>query len=162
MRKFKKGCSFGAFLGCLLMALACGKSNDNTGTDSPATPAPNGPTTTSLHSTSEIASTADKRSLVDRAVDISDAKVQSVVGTYVFWAGEDSHTAIPVVRNDRINGPVTEHVKPGEHAAITGRIRLVDATAATDPMWDHISESERRDIGDAKVFIAAEKVSVIH
>jgi hypothetical protein len=160
MTNSKKNRFYGVVAICLFLALACGKSDsDKNGT---GTPTPNPAPDSTLRSTSDIASAADKRSLVDRPVDITDAKVQSVVGTYVFWAGDDTHTAIPVVRIDRINGPVNEHVKSGEHAAITGRIRLVEATSSTDPMWDHINDSERRDINDAKVFIAADKVKVIH
>src|ERR1051325_9518522 len=60
----------------------------------------------------DIANAADRRSLVGKNVDIRNAKVQQVVGNYVFWAG-DPHTSVPIAREDKMRGPVTHHVKPG-------------------------------------------------
>lgn len=110
---------------------------------------------------STVTSAPDKRTMVGRRVEIPNAQVQQVVGTYFFWAGEQ-HSAIPVVRGDKLKGPVKEHVKKGDRVRISGTVRLLENVPAADPMWDKINESERRDILAALAYIHADDILVIH
>lgn len=139
------------YFAALLTILSCGKD------DKGQTP-PEAPTITDI---ATISNAPDRRALVGSKVDISEASVQSVVGTYVFWAGEP-RTGVVVAREDRMRGPVTEHVRAGGRCRITGTVRLLETLPATDLFWDHISDSERRDILGSQVYIAADTVSVIH
>lgn len=107
-----------------------------------------------------ISNTADRRTLVGKKVDIASAKVQSVVGNYVFWAGEP-HTAVPIAREDKMHGTVPEHVRSGDSVRIKGTIRLLENLPDTDPLWDSISNDERRDILAARVYVAAESVAIL-
>jgi hypothetical protein len=108
----------------------------------------------------ELANAPDKRSQVGRKVEVESARVQQVVGNYVFWAGE-GQPGIPVVRQDKIRGPVTEHVSRGGRVRMNGTVRLLESVAATDPLWDKISESEKQAMKNAVVYVDAEKVMVV-
>jgi hypothetical protein len=138
-------------LGTVLLLAACGK--DGTVVNPITEPVITDITT--------IAQTADRRSLVGRKVELSGVTVQSVVGTFVFWTG-DPRSGLPAVRLDRMNGTATEHVKRNDRVRITGTVRLLESTSPTDQMWDKINEAERRDILGAVVYIAADRVSIIH
>lgn len=137
------------FFSALLFITACGKDKDNqSGVQAALTDIPS------------IAGAADRRALVGRSVDISNGLVQSVVGNYVFWAG-DSTSQIPVVRLDKEASPVIEHVKRGETVRMVGTVRLVESTPANDPMWEQINPTERAQITEALVYIAADSVQIV-
>ena len=135
----------------LFLILGCGK--DNASEVQPAME--------TITDISVISNTADRRTLVGRQVDIPEAPITSVVGNYLFWAGE-THTAVPVVREDKMRGPVTEHVRPGGRAHIKGTVRLLETVPDDDLMWDRITPEEKSDILGARVYIAAESVAVRH
>lgn len=134
----------------LFLTVSCGKDDTIVQTGPEA----------SITDINVLASAPDRTTLVGKKVDLSGATVQTVVGTYVFWAG-DPHTAIPVVREDRMNGNVTEHVRAGERVRVTGVVRLLETVPSTDKLWDKITDQERRDILSSRVYIAADKVTII-
>lgn len=139
----------------LILALGgCGKDNSTAGTPGAVTP-------TTITDLSTITQAADRRALVGRKVEIPNAQAQQVVGTYVFWAG-DTHSAVPVVRLDRMRGPVAEHVKRGAQVGMSGTVRLLSSVSATDPLWTHVNERERNDMLGAIVYIAADNVLIVH
>lgn len=137
----------------LLLAIACGKdNNDNGNNNNPVTPGG-----ADITSYDQIASAHDRTELVGKTVSLDTVPVARVVGTYTFWIG-DTGSGIPVVRQDRINGPVSSHVQANHHARVVGTIRLASAVDANDQMWRSINSDERRDIENAKVFIRADRV----
>ena len=138
----------------ILLAVACGKDNSNNN-NNPVTPG--GGASPEYTSIQEVLRESDRRNLVGKTVDLRETEVRSVVGTYTFWVG-DRFTAIPVVRGDRIAGPVSTHVRPGGRARIRGTLRLVDRVEEGNPMWDKVNENERKEILNAGVYILAEKV----
>ncbi len=109
---------------------------------------------------SAIANTADRRELVGKKVDIQDAKVQSVVGNFIFWAGEP-HTAVPVARVDKMNGPVNDHVRSGDKVRLVGVVRLLETVEADDKFWESVNEDEKKDILGARIYIAADNVIIL-
>lgn len=106
-----------------------------------------------------ISTTADRRTLVGRKVNIPDAPVSTVVGNYVFWAG-DRHSGVPVAREDKMRTPVVEHVRLGDRVRISGTVRLLETVPDSDLLWDKINEDEKRDILNARVYIAADSVAI--
>lgn len=108
----------------------------------------------------DVTQAGDRREFIGRSVEISSADAQTVVGNYVFWAGDD-HSALPIVRGDKIAGPVTGHVKRGDRVRVTSTVRLLSEVASTHQMWETVSEKERQDILGAIVYIDADKVQVI-
>jgi hypothetical protein len=139
---------FVLMLGLLLSS--CGKDNDKDANKNAA-----------ITDFASIVQTADRRELVGKTVDLSNVPVDTVVGTYVFWAGE-GHSGIPVFRKDRIDNEKVEHVKPKDMVRMNGVIRLAENVEAADPLWKSINESEKQDILNAKVFISADRVQIIH
>ena len=133
----------------LVLAIGCGKEVNNQ--DSGAT----------ISDIAEISDTADRRSLVGRKVEIASAQVQEVTGNYIFWVGS-RNSGVPVAREDKMRGPVTEHVRPGDRAAISGTIRLLETVPQSDLLWDKITDSEREDMLNSRIYIAADSVRVIH
>jgi hypothetical protein len=143
----------------LLLAAACGKENDNNNN-----PVGGGGTPGSgaeITRVEQLTSASDRNSLVGKTVTLDSAPVTDVVGTYTFWIG-GRNSGIPVVRQDRINGPVTTHVRPGGRARIIGTVRLASAVESGDQMWRSINSDERRDIEGAKVFIRADRVEPLN
>ena len=136
----------------LFVTLSCGKDDKSTQVN---------PEPALITDMSVISNAPDRTALVGKKVDISSATVQSVVGTYLFWAG-DPRTAVPVAREDRMHDSVAEHVRAGEHCRITGTVRLLETVPSTDVLWDRINDQERRDLLASRVYIAADKVSVVH
>lgn len=134
----------------LLAVVGCGKDDD-----AKTQPIEQQPAITDVRT---IADTADKRTLIGRKVEIDNAITQEIVGNYVFWAGETRYSAVPVVRQDKIKGGATSPVRVGAVARISGTIRFVESVSAADPMWDKVSEKEKRDIESAKIYIDAERV----
>ncbi len=132
----------------LVLAVGCGKDGEGI---APAKPA--------ISNIDEITGAADRRSLVGSRVDIPSAPAQAVVGNYVFWAG-GANQAVPVVRMDKIKGPVKESVRKGDTVRMSGVVRLTSAVSATAPMWDKINDSERADINNAIVFIEADTIQI--
>lgn len=108
----------------------------------------------------EIASSPDRRALIGRSVQTTNAVVRGVVGNYVFWAG-DERNQIPVVRMDKMLGPVTEHVREGSIVKIIGTVRLVETVAESDPMWETVNENEKTEVKGAVVYVAGDKIEVI-
>ncbi len=144
--------SIGALILLSLLIAACGKDKD------PGQTPPEAVTTT-ITDLSTILGTADKRTLVGRKVDISRAQVGRITGFYIFWAG-DPHSAVPIARYDKLNAPGTTHpVHEGQHASIAGTIRLPDNVDPNDPIWKTINATEKRDITEAQIYIAADRVT---
>ncbi len=139
----------------LFVLLGCGKDNGiGTGNGNETQGGNN-----TISELTVISSTADKRSLVGRKVSIADAPVDEVVGNYVFWAG-DTHSGVPIVREDKMRTPVVEHVRRGDRVRVLGTVRLLESVPVSDLMWDKVNENERRDILAAQVYIAAESVAI--
>lgn len=110
---------------------------------------------------SEIQATPDRTTLDNRKVELASVAVGDVVGTYTFWAG-DSSIQIPVVRGDRLKGPVEDHVRKGERVSLNGIIKRVPNPIPTkDTQWSSLNDKERADIASASIYILAERVSVI-
>lgn len=142
--------------GLLVLAVGCGKDAAKPADDASK------PAITDI---SAVTGAADRRSLVGRRVDISSAPAQQVVGNYVFWSG-GVNSAVPVVRMDKIKGPVTEHVKKGDRVRLSGVIRLMSEVPESHKMWEtakggKISESRRADMIGAIVYIEADVVQVV-
>ena len=144
--------SFIFTIAALTMLSGCGKDGDKT---APVTTEP------ALTQLSDIVGAPDRRGLVGRQVDINNAPVQGVVGNYVFWAGEATGQ-IPVVREDKLKGPITEHVRTGEKIRMVGTIQLVSNIAANDRIWETVNATEKAQILSATVYIAADSVQVHH
>lgn len=130
--------------------VGCGE--DKEGKSGPAA----APAITSLD---EITGTADRRELVGRSVSIEDGTVQAVVGNFIFWGG-DNHNQIPVVRLDKMAGPVSQHVRAGDKVRIFGTVRLAESVPDSDRMWETVTEAEKADIKNATVYVAADRVQV--
>src|SRR4051812_31205599 len=112
----------------LFLVIGCGHDN------AANTTSPEQATITDM---STLTTAADRRKLVGAKVDVPNARAEQVVGTYFFWVGQ-GHAAVPVVRGDKLKGPVQEHVRAGDTLRITGTVRLLENVPATDPTWDHI------------------------
>ena len=69
----------------LLLLSSCGK-DDKAATDPAVADA--------ITDYKVILQTADRQTLVGRKVNLDNVPVQTVAGTYIFWAG-DTHSAIP-------------------------------------------------------------------
>jgi hypothetical protein len=136
-------------LALLVLAVGCGKEVNNK--ESGAT----------IADVNEISDTADRRSLVGRRVEITSAQVQEVTGNYIFWVGS-RNSGVPVAREDKMRGPVTEHVQRGDRVAISGVVRLLETVPQTDLLWDKVNDNERADMLNSRIYIAAESVRVIH
>ena len=139
-------------LAAITLLSGCGKDGDK------ASPATSDPALTQI---TDIVGAPDRRGLVGRQVDIGNAPVQGVVGNYIFWAGEATGQ-IPVVREDKLKGPVSEHVRLGEKVRMVGTIQLVSNIASNDRIWEKISETEKAQIISATVYVAADSVQVNH
>jgi hypothetical protein len=135
-------------LSLVLLIAACGKKDEN------KTP----PTITDFN---QILQASDRTSLVGSPVDVDNVPVDTVVGTYVFWAGS-ARTGIPVFRADREKGHIKEHVKRGDKVRLTGTMRLIETLSSTDKLWENINEQEKQDIQNVKVFLSADQVQIIH
>ncbi|GEM_PF-4103064 len=112
-----------------------------------------------LSSVADIAAAPDRRELVGRSVDITDAHVRGVVGNFFFWVG-DERSQIPVVRLDKLRGPVTQHVRQNNSVALVGTVQLTSNIGADDRLWELVNEKERREIEAANVYVGAESVTV--
>lgn len=145
--------SYVFFFLLVLLVAACGK--DKNASQNPTTESQ---TITSLD---QITQTPNRESLVGRKVEIASVRGQRPTGTYVFWAGE-GHDSVPVVRFDRMHGPVSEHVTEGARVRISGTVRDVRNTPDNDPMWDKINDRERADIKSAIIYIGADTVQILH
>jgi hypothetical protein len=140
--------TFFIFLSAAFMLSSCGKDDK-------------GATTATVTDINSILQASDRTTFVGQAVNVDNVTVDSVVGTYVFWAGS-SHSGVPIFRKDRLEGTATERVQRGDKVRINGTVRLVDTVPATDPLWEMVSVEEKADIQNAKVFISADKVQIIH
>lgn len=137
----------------LLLVISCGK--DNGASNSPTSPA------ATITDMTTITQTADRRSLVGRKVEVGATQVEDPVRQYVFWAGVNN-AAIPVVRRDKLNGPVASHVRKGSVVKLSGTIRLVETIPATDRLWEGIANrpNELAAVKAAIVYIDADAVTV--
>lgn len=139
----------------LLFIISCGK--DNGASTNPA--GPGGPA--AITDMATITQTADRRTLIGRKVEVGATQVEDPVRQYVFWAGVNN-AAIPVVRRDKLNGPVTTHVRKGSVVRLSGTIRLVETIPVTDRLWEGIANrpAELNAVKAAIVYIDAEAVTV--
>ena len=141
-------------LACALVATGCGKDKTKPSDDQVTRE-----TAAAISDVFAIVGAADRRELVGRTVDINDTRVQAVVGNFVFWVG-DERNQIPVVRQDKLKGPVLRHVKVGDSVRLGGVVQMSSNIAANDRIWENVNEKERRDIEAANVYIGADTVDV--
>lgn len=141
-----------AYTGILiaLLSLLPGCGEDKSGNNNSAS---------DITSIESIVAEPDRRAIVGRSVSIEEATVTGVVGNYVFWAG-DPRNQIPVVRLDKMKGPVSKHVVKDARVRIYGVVRLTEGVSGSDPMWDLINETEKAQIQAATIYIAADTVQV--
>lgn len=132
----------------LFTLASCGSDDDTKATES------------ALTDLNNIVSAGDRRALVGKEVNLDNVPVDTIVGSYFFWAGDD-HSAIPVFRKDKQEGAATVPVREGGHVRIQGTIRLAENVGAAEPMWEKINEQEKQDIVNAVVFIEAKAVQNI-
>lgn len=103
--------------------------------------------------------------LVGRQVQLSDVRVQSVVGDEIFWVGPSADQRLFVALDPApgLNRPVESptDVSPGQGVNVTGVVKRVPADLqAMQTQWK-MDDSTTAALRDAQVYLAATQVAVV-
>lgn len=106
--------------------------------------------------------TPDKKSLVNRQVQLTNVNVQSVVGDRTFWVGPNNTQQMLVVLDEALDSGSTEKrldVNAGQTVTLTGLVRALPSTQEAQKQWG-LSAAEASALQNQQVYLQASQVVI--
>jgi hypothetical protein len=108
-----------------------------------------------------VISNANKKTLVNRPVQFSNVKVQSVVGDRTFWVGSSNTQRVFVVLAPNLDAGSVENkvvVKPGQTLDLAGALKAVPNVKQAQQQWKGLTAAEAKGLQDQIVYLEANQI----
>lgn len=107
-----------------------------------------------------IANTSDRKSILNRQVQLTNVKVQNVNGDRTFWIGQPNGQPVFVVLEQPLDAGSAENkivIKPGQTLNLTGVLRPVPSTQQAQQEWG-LTPAEAQTLQTQALYLRAGQV----
>lgn len=107
-----------------------------------------------------IANTSDRKSILNRQVQLTNVKVQDVNGDRTFWIGQPNGQPVFVVLEQPLDAGSAENkivIKPGQSLNLTGVLRPVPSTQQAQQEWG-LTPAEAQTLQTQALYLRAGQV----
>ncbi|MBW4560122.1 MAG: hypothetical protein KME32_03015 [Mojavia pulchra JT2-VF2] len=108
-----------------------------------------------------INTTANRQSLINRGVQLTNAKVQSVVGDRTFWVGANNTQRVFVVLAPNLDAGTAEKkvvVKPGQTLDLVGVLKPAPSVEQAQKQWKGLTATEAQGLKNQIVYLEADQI----
>ncbi|BAY09672.1 hypothetical protein [Calothrix sp. NIES-2098] len=108
-----------------------------------------------------VITNANKQTLVNRPVQFSNVRVQSVVGDRTFWVGSSNTQRVFVVLAPKLDAGSAEQkivVKPGQTLDLAGVLKSVPSVKQAQQQWKGLTATEAQGLKNQVVYLEANQI----
>lgn len=108
-----------------------------------------------------IITNANKQTLIDKPVQLTNVKVQSVVGDRTFWVGSSNAQRVFVVLASNLDEGAVENkviVKPGQTLDLAGVLKPVPSVKQAQQQWKGLTAAEAQGLKGQIIYLQANQI----
>ncbi|MBD2255919.1 hypothetical protein H6G14_32715 [Nostoc parmelioides FACHB-3921] len=108
-----------------------------------------------------VITNANKQTLIDKPVQFTNVKVQSVVGDRTFWVGSSNAQRVFVVLAPNLDEGTVENkvvVKPGQTLDLAGVLKPVPSVKQAQQQWKGLSATEAQGLKEQIIYLQASQI----
>jgi hypothetical protein len=108
-----------------------------------------------------VITNANKQTLIDRPVQFTNVKVQSVVGDRTFWVGSSNAQRVFVVLSPNLDEGTAEKkvvVKPGQTLDLAGVLKPVPNVKQAQQQWKGLTAAEAQGLKEQIIYLQANQI----
>jgi hypothetical protein len=128
-----------------------------------ATPTPQATTVVQTEPITDVLviTNANKQTLIDKPVQFTNVKVQSVVGDRTFWVGSSNAQRVFVVLAPNLDEGTVENkvvVKPGQTLDLAGVLKPVPSVKQAQQQWKGLTATEAQGLKEQIIYLQANQI----